>query len=165
MVSVFRFSLPIPPRTPLKGRKIFVLGFFRKSHERCIFASRFRIWSRISEIPTRSRLIRVLVPIYYVIVHFFAFRAPLPSLFFVLRSMYWLPSPRGFFWCIMVTIPVVRPEMFSLLIFGYARFSRFSRRFSISFLILRQFASQTLIVWGGCRSRPALCCRDLSHFD
>ena len=44
-------------------------------------------------------------------------------------------------------------------------FFAFLALFLAFFLVLRQFASQTLIVWGGCRSRPALCCRDLSHFE
>ena len=49
--------------------------------------------------------------------------------------------------------------------FRICSFFAFFAPFLDPFLILRQFASQTLIVWGGCRSRPALCCRDLSHFD
>ena len=40
MVLLSRIFDPLPPRTPPKGRKIFSLGFFRKPHRRCIFASR-----------------------------------------------------------------------------------------------------------------------------
>ena len=66
MNSVFQFSHRIPPRTPLKGRKIFWLGFFRNSPRRCISASWVWIWNQNFKFPSRSRLIRVFVSDYYV---------------------------------------------------------------------------------------------------
>ena len=86
MFFFFQNSLVLPPRTPLKVRKIFCLGFFRKTHIRCISSTGVQIWNRNCQFPTRSRDIRVFVLSYYVNFRFFAFRAAATSLFFVVKG-------------------------------------------------------------------------------
>ena len=129
MVLLSRISRRIPPRTCPEGRKILSHRFFRKTHSRCIFPSRFQIRSPNFEFPLRSGVIHVFLSSYYVNSHIFAFRAALLSLFFA-PELVLSTSAHGL--SVMMFPAFIKrtlPESYSLLKFGKTRFCAFRAHF------------------------------------
>ena len=150
MNFVFRISTVLPPRTPPKCRKIFCLGFRRKSH-RSLYSTRWvRIWNRNFKFRTGSRVIRVWRSFYYVNLHIFAFRAPMLPLSIVLKAGSVFPVTWPMCTAILVVLASFLFFCYTLMPFRIFAPGAFSSASRVSRSFFRQFASQTLIVWGGC---------------
>ena len=136
MTFVFRFSRRNPPRTPPKGRKIFWLGFASKSHGRCNSSPGIRIWSQNFKFPSRSGVISVFRPLYYVNFHFFAFRAVFRAPILVFCTIFVFPDSWAVVWAysrfsIFIFTGKVQPTVFSS--FAFSRASRAFFAFSVAF--------------------------------
>ena len=131
--------------------------YHKKSNQTCVKNLKNRV--------IRSRDICIFTRAYYVNFRFFAIRAHSAQLFFIFEFR--------FEFLVILRVFTVLFRVVFLNFFGYGRVTqkrvfsprRVSARFFVFFRVFRQSASQTLIVWGGCRFRPHSHYRNLCHIE